>query len=90
MVAGQAFGSVLCYSQRLELIHSAARLGLSRFEANLIIASVLHGRRRQVVSIQRPNSSTTCCDRMKWPLAIGVALAIELPLAAAAWFFLHG
>src|SRR5438552_1724548 len=33
---------VLCYSQRLKLLNHAARLGIGRFEANLIIASAHH------------------------------------------------
>ena len=35
-------GQVLRYSQRTELIDAAERQGIGRFEANLIIAAVLH------------------------------------------------
>lgn len=35
-------GPVLRYSQRLALLRRAAELGISRFEANLLIAAVQH------------------------------------------------
>jgi hypothetical protein len=45
-LSAQATGtSVLRYSQRLELLRAARRLGVGRFEANLLIAAVLERRR---------------------------------------------
>jgi hypothetical protein len=37
--------SVFRYSQRLELLRAARRFGVSRFEANLLIAATLERRR---------------------------------------------
>src|SRR4051812_8586847 len=42
VVAGSIDGPVLRYSQRLVLLKDAERRGIGRFEANLIIAAVLH------------------------------------------------
>lgn len=47
-------GSVLRYSQRLALLHEAARSGIARFEANLLIASVEHQLRDQVPTTTNP------------------------------------
>ena len=41
--------SVLRYSRRLEFLRAARRLGVSRFEANLLIAAVLERHRAKVV-----------------------------------------
>ena len=40
LVAAELTGPVLTYSKRLELIREAERRGISRFQANLIIAQV--------------------------------------------------
>lgn len=42
MVAGAIEGGILRYSRRQKLLRQAARLGVGRFEANLIIAMVQH------------------------------------------------
>ena len=41
--------SVLRYSQRLELLRSARRFGIGRFEANLLIAAVQERRRTRAM-----------------------------------------
>ena len=38
-------GPVLRYSQRRSLLRSARQIGMGEFEANLVIAAVLHGHR---------------------------------------------
>jgi hypothetical protein len=45
-VAGLLTSPILRYSQRLQFIRDARRFGISRFEANLVIAAVLERRRR--------------------------------------------
>jgi hypothetical protein len=54
-VASQLTGGVLRYSTRVALLHQAKRLGIGRFEANLIIASIQHrfGRQRPTPSPRR-------------------------------------
>ena len=47
-LADQMTSSVLRYSQRLELLRASRRFGVSRFEANLLIAAVLERRRSHV------------------------------------------
>jgi hypothetical protein len=42
MVADALDGPVLLYAARAKLLRLAGRMGISRFEANLIIAAVLH------------------------------------------------
>lgn len=42
MVALALDGPVLRYSQRQKLLGQAGRMGIGRFQANLLIASVLH------------------------------------------------
>jgi hypothetical protein len=90
LVAGQAFGSVLCYSQRLALLRTAARLGLSRFEANLIIASVQHGREPREAAPRPIERFASARPASKWPRMIGLAIAFESLIAAAAWFTFNG
>jgi hypothetical protein len=41
-ITGKIRDGVLCYSDRLELLKTAGQLGISRFDANLIIAAVQH------------------------------------------------
>jgi hypothetical protein len=45
-LADRTPSAVLRYSERLELIRTARRFGIDRFEANLLIASVLERHRR--------------------------------------------
>jgi hypothetical protein len=42
MVRQHLDGPVLCYEDRQTLLRTAARLGIGRFDANLIIAAVQH------------------------------------------------
>src|SRR5258708_7362846 len=45
MVEKSLDGPILRYTQRVKLLKSAERLGIERFEANLVIAAVLHRHR---------------------------------------------
>ena len=42
LAASQLADDVLCYSRRLQLLNTAGRLGIGRFQANLILAAVQH------------------------------------------------
>ena len=72
-------GPVLRHAQRKRLLASAAKLGIGRFEANLIIAAVQHGR-----------LSSPASDPPKRPAPFGLGLVgmvvvVEMILAWGAW-----
>lgn len=62
-LADEMTSPVLRYSQRLELLRAARRLGVSRFEANLLIAATLE-RRRARVSEQEDSTQLTVAAQL--------------------------
>jgi hypothetical protein len=83
LVGGAMEGDLLSYSARLRLLAAAAKLGIERFEANLIIAAVQHRARRLPV----PRAA-----RSSWPLAYLIAAAVVvqgLVLLIGAWLWNH-
>jgi hypothetical protein len=82
-------GVVLCYEDRQSLLAIAGRLGIGRFEANLIIAAVQHRLEREhATSSPVP---TECFKRVgKWWPAVVVVLAVETTLSFAAWWTMRG
>lgn len=58
-------GSILRYSERLRLLQLAERMGIGRFEANLVIAVIQHRCRTE--------APVPCAHRMRW---LGVLLAV--------------
>ena len=75
-VARELDGRVLRYSNRLALLTAAAKLGINRFEANLIIAIVQH--RRSLPPPPPPTGS-------HWPMIMAVAVAVQAAIVAAIW-----
>jgi hypothetical protein len=76
-VAQAMEGPILRYSRRQRLLQLAARLGVGRFEANLIIARVQHQTRH--ASLPRaPRPATPAAAPRDWsrwtPLATGLSL----------------
>ena len=73
--------SVLRYSHRLQLIRDARRYGISRFEANLVIAAVL-GRRRGNVgeTVEPPDRS--------FARGVTAFLVVQGALVLGAWWTL--
>jgi hypothetical protein len=71
---------VLRYSRRAALLRHAQRAGIPRFEANLIIATVL----RRCVRLD-PGSNTRDGES-GWGAAVLLVLAIQAAIAAAAWW----
>lgn len=69
-------GGLLPYSARQALIRQAGRMGISRFDANLIIATVQHrlGRSPIVAGPEKP------AGRWIYPVAIGVQVLIGLAI----------
>ena len=71
-------GPVLRYSQRLELIKEAGRRGIGRFEANLVIAAVLHREGRGQEYELRPEA--------KWVAPVVTFAAVQGAILAGAWW----
>ena len=84
IVVGQLVGTVLPWSRREKLIRAASAHGITRFEANLIIATVQHqlgvGRRRDDA---KPS-------RLSMRIATGFAMfaIIQAGIIAAVWYCL--
>lgn len=82
IVAAQLVGTVLPWSQRETLLRTASERGITRFEANLIIAAVQNqmgvGRRR--AEYRRP--------RIRIAAVLGIFLAVQAGIIAAAWYLL--
>ena len=57
LAADQISGQILSYSKRLGLLRAARRMGIGRFEANLIIAAVQH---------RTAGSSVRCQTVRRW------------------------
>ena len=78
-IAGRMEGPVLRHAQRLALFEVARRLGIGRFEANLIMAAVQHqrGQARAVAAnaeVHRP-----------WFAPLAVFVVIQGLIAWGAW-----
>jgi len=84
LVPGQLVGTVLPWSRREALVRTAAKLGISRFEANLIIAAVQNqmGVGLKGEEVRRP--------RLAKRIALGltVFVAVQAVIVAAAWYLL--
>jgi hypothetical protein len=83
LAASQMQGDILSYSARLSLLKQAQRLGIERFEANLIIASAQH-RARPV----RREASQRRSFGVFGP-AIAVVMVEGLLLLAAWWAWIR-
>ncbi len=71
-------GPVLSYSQRLTLLKEAQRRAIGRFEANLVIAKVLHQQGMTQTYELKPKSN--------WlPLALTVA-AVQMAIIVGIWW----
>ena len=73
-------GAVLRYSRRMELLRSARRLGIGRFEANLIIATVLHRRGDGAAAEESASAGRG------WGEAVFVFVVIQSVIAGTAWW----
>lgn len=58
LASEQLAGPVLSYSKRLGLLRAARRMGIGRFEANLIIAAIQHRTTGSSVGCHRPAART--------------------------------
>ena len=76
-------GPVLRYSQRAALLKEAGRRGIGRFDANLIIASVLHGTGKRQEYEMAPRSYP------RWLATVLVVLVLQAAIVAGAWWVVH-
>jgi hypothetical protein len=74
-------GPVLRYSRRVALLEHAARLGIRRFDANLIIAGVQQRCSDSRALGPRPYRRTM------WP-GVALAMSVQMTLVLLAWFAL--
>ncbi|HZL34127.1 MAG TPA: hypothetical protein VFC78_02385 [Tepidisphaeraceae bacterium] len=85
-VAGALEGRILRYSRRVALLKTAGRLGIGRFDANLIIAATQH---------QQTDSDKSVCDAVGKPKRVRLAhilllLAVQIVIAYGAWWVWRG
>jgi hypothetical protein len=84
VVAASIDGPVLRYSQRLVLLKDAERRGIGRFEANLIIAAVLHregmGQEYELLPIG---------NRMGWLAPVLTFVGLQSAILVGAWWVLR-
>jgi hypothetical protein len=84
LVANQLIDTVLPLSQRESLIRLAARQGINRFEANLIIAAV-----QNQLDIGRKRPAPPAPKRsVRIAAAVAMFLLIQAGILAAAWYWL--
>jgi hypothetical protein len=80
-LASQSLGAgVLSYSRRQDLLRAARRLGVGRFQANLIIAAVQHRHRSTPVA---PGAVPSAASR-GWVGMAALILAVEAVLVLGA------
>jgi hypothetical protein len=77
-VAESCCGGIVRYSQRTSLMRQARKLGIGRFEANLIIATVVH---RQACEEEREELRR----QRRLPAVIALIFFVEALVALAAW-----
>jgi hypothetical protein len=93
MVAARLEGPVLPYSRRQELLRIAGRVGIGRFEANLIIASVQHRAaetrgKRIPGPLKRPLKRTLRVHATQRIALFGAFLLIQSAIVLAIWSLL--
>lgn len=85
-VAIATAGPCLRYSQRLQLLDLAQRDGISRFDANLIIAAIEHHSVSHRKPVEKSVASTATSSRA---LMLTTALAVQLAIVLVGWIALH-
>jgi hypothetical protein len=86
-VAARIEGPVLRQSQRRALFAAARRLGIGRFEANLVIAAVQHEVKRTAPRAAAPATPPAAA---RWLAPVATALALQAAIAWAAWHVCFG
>jgi hypothetical protein len=83
-VAINITGPVLRYSQRVALINEAGRREIGRFQANLIIASVLHERGMGQAYEVPPERGAP-----GWRPVLAAVAIVQAAIATGAWWVFH-
>lgn len=83
MVIERLDGPILRYSMRLELMSNAAQLGISRFDAALVIAQVQH--RAAGARFQHGGDESPAAAPLYGYLPFAVAVIVQLSILAGAW-----
>lgn len=89
MVGQHLGGPVLCYEDRQSLLRAAGRLGIGRFDANLIIAAVQHRAEGEHVVVRAAGTEQSR-GAGRWWESVAVVLAVETSLSLIAWWALRG
>ena len=84
LVMASLDGPVLRYSQRLVLVREAERRGIGRFEANLIIAAVLH---RQ--GLAQEYEIPPVGGRSEWVAPVLTVVGLQSAIVLGAWWVLR-
>jgi hypothetical protein len=88
VVMGQFEGPVLCFSRRKAMLDLAARLGIGKFHANFIIASVQQ--RLNESGNGRPAEFHPASEKTRLPWgALCCALVVQTILVATVWVVLN-
>ncbi len=86
-------GSLLTQSNRVWLLKQADSRGIGRFEANLIIAAVLHqaGKFYPTPKLNAPTISRPVLpNRFKFPASLLTIVALQILIISAVWMiFIH-
>jgi hypothetical protein len=85
LVVGQLQGDLLRYSARLDLLRQADRMGIERFEANLIIAAMQH----RADPDQTPQHPAPVRHFTAGHLALLVFISEAILLTAVCWHGTH-
>jgi hypothetical protein len=85
-VSSSLEGPILRFSRRQQLIRQAERLGIRRFDANLLIAAVQHRLESEKASkVAEPKR-----NRSAWRFApIGFAIGVQAVILLGVWGLLH-
>lgn len=89
IVKSHVDGPVLRYSLRQKLLHQADQLGIHRFEANLIIATIQHRCRNLAATPESASAliSTPGAPKRIWAAAL-LAVMIQAGIVLSAWYLL--
>lgn len=77
LVLARIAGGVLRYSDRCQLLGMGEKMGMNRFEANLLIAMALHRAGERVGTFER--------SRSRWPLFAAAVVMQGLILGGFYW-----
>ncbi|HYE19127.1 MAG TPA: hypothetical protein VEA69_11820 [Tepidisphaeraceae bacterium] len=83
-VRGSLAGPILRYEERLKLLRQAEKLGVGRFEANLVIARVLNEQGMGQEVEWGPDRA-----RKGWALPIGAFVVVQGLVVAGVWWLLR-